>query len=247
MSRPHFRLLVTGSRRWPANQAEMIGNAIGEEIAWSLRPAGGLVVVDHGDCHLGGADHYAEMYVQALRARGQRWISSDPLPADTKVFGDWPACGPKRNAALVARRPNRVLAFPTPGSKGTWDCAHRAYSARIPVRVIRPAGYLPVRVQRSRASGSRTPRSALYVGRGTQWGNPYNVEAAPSHHPDPHQWAVDRFTLRLASQPELVAQARLRLQGWDLACWCAPGKRCHADVLLAIVNGGELPVLAAAG
>lgn len=31
------------------------------------------------------------------------------------------------------------------------------------------------------------------------------------------------------------------LKGKNLACWCAPGAPCHADVLLDIANGGAKP------
>ena len=31
-------------------------------------------------------------------------------------------------------------------------------------------------------------------------------------------------------------EIRAELAGKDLACWCAPGKMCHADVLLRVAN-----------
>jgi len=37
-------------------------------------------------------------------------------------------------------------------------------------------------------------------------------------------------------QSGFVDQARARLAGCDLACWCAPGVPCHADVLLVVAN-----------
>ncbi len=33
-----------------------------------------------------------------------------------------------------------------------------------------------------------------------------------------------------------VDDIRRELAGHDLACWCAPGKPCHADVLLELAN-----------
>jgi Domain of unknown function (DUF4326) len=38
--------------------------------------------------------------------------------------------------------------------------------------------------------------------------------------------------------------ARRELAGKDLACWCAPGLPCHADVLLGIANQGQRPASA---
>lgn len=34
---------------------------------------------------------------------------------------------------------------------------------------------MPTRIQRRRTKGWRAPRGAMYVGRGTRWGNPYRV------------------------------------------------------------------------
>jgi hypothetical protein len=45
------------------------------------------------------------------------------------------AAGPIRNAAMLARRPERVLAFPGPESRGTWDLVRRARRLGIPVEV----------------------------------------------------------------------------------------------------------------
>lgn len=33
-----------------------------------------------------------------------------------------------------------------------------------------------------------------------------------------------------------LVEALPRLRGRDLACWCAPGKPCHADVLIEMAN-----------
>jgi hypothetical protein len=78
------------------------------------------------------------------------------------------------------------------------------------------------------------PVGAVYVGRPTRWGNPFVVgtEGVPDR-----SVAVDRYRSWLAGQPELVAAARVALAGRDLVCWCPAGAACHADVLLAVVNG----------
>lgn len=35
---------------------------------------------------------------------------------------------------------------------------------------------MPKRIQRKRSKGWRMPAGAVYVGRGTKWGNPFTIE-----------------------------------------------------------------------
>ncbi len=77
------------------------------------------------------------------------------------------------------------------------------------------------------------PVDAIYVGRPTNWGNPFNWQ---DHG---HANAVRRFEQHLLSSPALVAATRDQLAGRDLACWCSPEKPCHADVLLRVANTVE--------
>lgn len=111
---------------------------------------------------------------------------------------------------------------------------------------------MPRRIQRQRTKGWRMPPGAVYVGRPTKWGNPYQVSQTPVG-----TWQVEssgvfptwadaaRYATTLFSgwftNPGLdgeqrVAEARAELVGYDLACWCPPGQPCHADVLLEIAN-----------
>ncbi len=39
--------------------------------------------------------------------------------------------------------------------------------------------------------------------------------------------------------PEYRTAARAELRGYDLACWCPPSFRCHAEVLLVVANWPE--------
>jgi hypothetical protein len=65
------------------------------------------------------------------------------------------------------------------------------------------------------------PPNAVYVGRGTPWGNPFVIGR------DGDRDAVcDRFEREVL--PTLDVS---RLSGKHLICWCAP-LRCHADALL---------------
>lgn len=105
---------------------------------------------------------------------------------------------------------------------------------------------MPTRIQRKRIRGWRAPAGAIYVGRGSRWGNPYRVETGRDGYGD------DTATVRFPDQPrkrhffdqdgqdhpriraaayavELyeqwitgtdLTQLRLELGGHDLMCWC---------------------------
>jgi len=89
---------------------------------------------------------------------------------------------------------------------------------------------MPKRIQRKRVKGWRMPANTLYVGRGTQWGNPYPVK----------YWGL-KESLRLYEEyindsikAKMVDLSELR--GKNLACWCKLDKPCHADILLKLAN-----------
>lgn len=124
----------------------------------------------------------------------------------------------------------------------------------------------PKRIQLSRTKGWRRPESAVVVARPGRWGNPFEIGARVgaylNHRPgeDPlWQWgdlgqydddhrltraesvAAFRAWVNRSVGPSGFArsyEARLELAGCDLACWCPLDEPCHADVLLAIANGG---------
>jgi len=118
----------------------------------------------------------------------------------------------------------------------------------------------PTRIQRKRTKGWRKPEGAVYVGRPTRFGNPFEIAPAAFHRGGPlDMWAVefggrrlsrwddrtaaradatDRYA-RWIREPERADTLRLfraLLAGRDLSCWCPPGQPCHADVLLQLVN-----------
>ena len=68
---------------------------------------------------------------------------------------------------------------------------------------------------------NNAPSTAIYVGRGTPWGNPY-----PVWHPSMRDWACEMFEAQIL--PTLDVET---LRGKDLICWCAP-LRCHADSII---------------
>lgn len=95
------------------------------------------------------------------------------------------------------------------------------------------------------------PAGTVDVSRPTRWQNPfpvarYGLDGALDWY---RRWlrgdstAVDEARaagcrLRLYGAA-LVAVARAELAGRALACWCPPNRRCHSDVLLAVVAGEE--------
>mgnify|MGYP000910365937 FL=1 len=124
----------------------------------------------------------------------------------------------------------------------------------------------PVRVQRRRTKGWRTPdcscgcgKPARYVGRGSSWGNPTVI----ANGEDRGEWYVLRRNgtywltdsrARAAEQAvweyrlvrfegrdreRNLTVARTELGGHDLMCWCPLDQPCHADVLLELANAGE--------
>ena len=114
----------------------------------------------------------------------------------------------------------------------------------------------PKRIQLRRSKGWRMPPNTVKVDRSTRWGNVYRVER---HKPcgcravgecDHNQFvcetaeeAVEAFrTIKLDQQrlfPERAAEWVEPLRGKNLACWCPPGRPCHADVLLELANRDE--------
>ena len=96
----------------------------------------------------------------------------------------------------------------------------------------------PQRIQRKRTKGWRMPEGAVYVGRPTTWGNPWQV--GPAMSPAGAVWryndaALGRLGKFAYGVPDL-ATIRMELAGKDLVCWCPIGSPCHADILLDLAN-----------
>lgn len=108
---------------------------------------------------------------------------------------------------------------------------------------------IPIRIQRKRTKGWKMPQGAVYVGRGSKWGNPFKVGELCSSKRNSHggcnqifvtdnEVAVASFQRFLSL--ELRIAAREHLKGKNLACWCKLDELCHADVLLEIANSEAL-------
>lgn len=94
-------------------------------------------------------------------------------------------------------------------------------------------------MQRNR--GWRKPPGVVYVGRPTEWGNPWRVGGTAHGAIDPVT-AVKRYQAALLGDEIRGKDGRamrdrlVELRGRDLACWCDLDKPCHADVLLYWAN-----------
>ncbi|MEU6016905.1 DUF4326 domain-containing protein [Streptomyces sp. NPDC047515] len=123
---------------------------------------------------------------------------------------------------------------------------------------------MPTRIQRRRTRGWRAPEGAIYVGRPTLYGNPFQIAhvgkdwlvfvdaaigvtgrivATVSSEREARQAAVDEFRamLRTPGGGEQADFFAANLHGRDLMCWCPAGMPCHADVLLALANNSKEP------
>ena len=92
------------------------------------------------------------------------------------------------------------------------------------------------------------PPGTIYVGRPTEWGNPWrgNGDEAPMIGRGRHGLLL----VRASTVEEAVSLYRERMErllqrGWatldglrghDLACWCPINRPCHADVLIELAN-----------
>lgn len=86
-----------------------------------------------------------------------------------------------------------------------------------------------------------TPADAVYVGRPSQWGNPFVIGKDGTR-----EEVVAKYEAWVKTQPALLANLG-DLAGKSLICHCAP-EACHADVLLELANSPakvELKILTA--
>lgn len=87
----------------------------------------------------------------------------------------------------------------------------------------------PARLQRRRRLGWRVPQGAVYVGRPSRWGNPFDLER--------FSLSVSLMLFRTyAEDPQRGSEWLDPLRGKDLVCWCPLDSRCHADILIELAN-----------
>lgn len=88
------------------------------------------------------------------------------------------------------------------------------------------------RVYSRRKGAEPAPKDAIYVGRGTVWGNPWRI--GPDGTREEVIARYREFVMGPGKAP-LRERIRTELGGKDLVCWCAP-EACHADVLIEVAN-----------
>ena len=103
----------------------------------------------------------------------------------------------------------------------------------------------PQRIQRKRSKGWKMPENTVYVGRPTQWGNPYHLkDGLCTSNADARRFYrafVASGTCYVSDQtPPTIEKIRIELAGKNLACWCPLDQPCHADVLLELANQPEI-------
>lgn len=71
----------------------------------------------------------------------------------------------------------------------------------------------------------------VYIGRGSEWGNPFRI--GPDGSRDD---VIRKYKVWLAAcGPKMVERIKVKLKGKTLGCWCSP-KSCHREVLAKIAN-----------
>lgn len=108
----------------------------------------------------------------------------------------------------------------------------------------------PIRVQLRRAKGWRMPPNTVKVDRTTRFGNPFRPQRDRdlARCVELHTYLLGGLVCLCSSPSPKEQQAYVAMlkaekaKGWpalrgkNLACWCAIGKPCHADLLLKIAN-----------
>lgn len=122
-----YRIIVTGWRDATPEDGAYVASVLHVAVRRPLA-VGRPVVIVQGKCPRGGVDLAAESWAEATLG-----VTNEPRPADWKGRGK--AAGPIRNGEMVAAGAEICLAFPGPGSSGTWDCIRQAADAGIHVRI----------------------------------------------------------------------------------------------------------------
>lgn len=116
-----IRVLVCGSRNWT--------DEVAIRRAFDDLPPGSTII--HGGAR--GADSIAE------RLAIEMDFNMRAFHAQWDTLGK--AAGPERNQRMIDEgKPDLVIAFPLPDSRGTWDMVSRAKRAGVEVRVVRAGG-----------------------------------------------------------------------------------------------------------
>ncbi len=113
-----------------------------------------------------------------------------------------------------------------------------AFAINVDIPVQKWVDYKPKRIQRKRTKGWKKPEGAVYVGRGSKWGNPFIVGCW--YHKDEGkltpEMSIKKYREWVKAQIFSTMLDIAELRGKDLMCWCAEDAVCHGDILLEIAN-----------
>lgn len=76
----------------------------------------------------------------------------------------------------------------------------------------------------------KVPADAVYIGRGSPWGNPFVIGQDGSRDD-----VCNKYEKMVKNNPKLRERIKDKLRGKNLVCFCKPA-RCHGDYLLAVAN-----------
>lgn len=96
------------------------------------------------------------------------------------------------------------------------------------------------RIQRKRTKGWKMPPNTVYVGRPTQWENPYAIRPKGQFT---REQAIENYEAYLRRVLVEAPNFLEPLKGKDLACWCSLDKPCHVDVILKILSEEKVRVI----
>lgn len=86
-------------------------------------------------------------------------------------------------------------------------------------------------LNKHRLPGKQMPPGAVYIGRGSKWGNPWVIGKDGTR-----EEVIEKYRTALwdwvKKEPEQATKALAELHGKDLVCFCKPAP-CHGDVLEA--------------
>lgn len=119
------QLYIVVGTGWRGATHQAHGSVI-EHVMLTVAQRHSRVLLRHGQCPFGGVDLIMERLAVIIGWRVQRF------PAQRDASGR--LLGPQRNRQMCQAEPlpDLCLAFPGPGSRGTWDCMRVAARLGIP-------------------------------------------------------------------------------------------------------------------
>jgi hypothetical protein len=81
---------------------------------------------------------------------------------------------------------------------------------------------------------ANVPKDAVYIGRGSRFGNPFYMHSESERDKVCKQFE-EYWLVKMNADKVVEKIEKDYLKDKDLVCWCAP-KRCHGDFLLKWAN-----------